>query len=327
MSAAGDHPEPVLITGAGGFVGRHAIAALQVAFPHAEIIGTSSTGGEFRLLDVTDRAAVRALVAEVRPASCLHLAAVSAIGAARADPGLAWSVNLHGTLHLAEAIRDLAPACRLVHVSSAEVYGGSFRAGRALAEDALPAPMNIYAATKAAADLALGAMAADGLRVVRLRPFNHTGPGQGTAFVVAAFAWQIAQIEAGRAEPRIATGALDPERDFLDVRDICAAYAAALARFDALPNGAIINLASGTPRRIGAVLEELLELSGVKAAPVTDPARLRPADIPRACGDAGRAASLLGWKPSIPWSRTLSDVLQDCRARVAAGESLKFHTF
>ena len=110
-------------------------------------------------------------------------------------------------------------------------------AGVALDESAAAAPMNTYAATKAAADLALGAMVNEGLRVIRLRPFNHTGPGQSPDFVVPAFARQIARIETGLQPPVMRTGALAPRRDFLDVRDVYAAYIACLQRADTLASG------------------------------------------------------------------------------------------
>ena len=89
---------------------------------------------------------------------------------------------------------------------------------------------NLYAASKAAADLALGAMTVDGLRVVRVRPFNHTGPGQSPDLVVAAFARQVARIAAGVQAPVIDVGSLESWRDFLDVRDVCAAYMACIDR-------------------------------------------------------------------------------------------------
>jgi GDP-4-dehydro-6-deoxy-D-mannose reductase len=299
-------PGPVLVTGAGGFVGRHVCAALTAT--GAEIIRAEA--------DVTNRDAVRAMIGDSQPGSCLHLAAIAAIGVARAEPDRAWAVNLHGTLNVAEAIRDLAPNCRMVFVSSADIYGASFRAGTALDEQALPAPLNTYGATKAAADLALGAMAAEGLSVLRLRPFNHTGPGQSADFVVPAFARQIARIEAGLAPPVIKVGALNPERDFLDVRDVARAYTLAIARAEGLPADTILNIASGTPRRIGDVLAALLALAKVEVRVEEDPARLRPSDIPLAIGNTARARVLLGWEPAIPWAQTLADVLNDWRARV-----------
>jgi GDP-4-dehydro-6-deoxy-D-mannose reductase len=309
MSEAQDTPiASVLITGAGGFVGRHLVACLGQALPRAVL----HTGA----FDVSDARATAAAVRAARPDACIHLAAVSAIPAARRDPGHAWQVNLHGTLNLAGAILENAPQCRLLFASTADAYGSAFRDGRAVGETTRLAPLNAYGATKAAADLALGAMAAEGLRVVRLRAFNHTGPGQSNAFVVAAFAEQIARIAAGRQPPVIEAGALEPQRDFLDVRDVCAAYAACIVRD--LPPGQIINIASGVPRRIGDVLADLLAAAGVAAQVRLDPARLRPTEIPVAVGDPALAHRLLGWRPAIAWKQTIADVVADWRARVAA---------
>ena len=265
---------------------------------------------------MTDPGAVRAHVRAARPDACVHLAAVSTLAAARSDPGNAWRVNLHGSLALAAAILAEAPDCLLLHISSSEVYGGSFRAGVALDESAAAAPMNAYAATKAAADLALGAMVSDGLRLVRLRPFNHTGPGQSADFVVPAFARQVARIEAGLQSPAMRIGALDPRRDFLDVRDVCAAYVASLQRGDGLASGTILNIASGVPRRIGDILTEMLTLAGVTASIEPQQALLRRGDIPVAIGDATAAHAALDWTPRIPWAETLRGILDDWRARV-----------
>jgi nucleoside-diphosphate-sugar epimerase len=306
-------PARILVTGASGFVAGHLVPALRAAFPAAEL---ALCGAGHGALDITDRAAVIQAVRRARPEACIHLAAISAIGAARQDPELAWRVNLMGTLHLAEAVRELG--CLLVYASSAEIYGASFRAGVPLDETALPAPQNTYAATKAAADLALGALAADGLRVVRLRPFNHTGPGQTEAFVVPAFAAQAARIAAGLQPPVLKVGNLDARRDFLDVRDVCAAYVAAIARAETLPPGAILNIASGTSHRIGDILTALLRLAGIAPRIEPDPARMRPSDIPTASGDARLACAALGWTAAIPWQTTLRDVLADWSRRVTS---------
>ena len=307
-------PRRILLTGASGFVARHLIPRLRADFPGAELVLCGE--GQTRL-DITDAAAVRALVARVRPEACVHLAAIVAVAEARRDPGLAWRVNVLGTLALAEAIREFVPACLLVFASSADIYGRSFQSGRPLDETAAAAPMNAYGATKAAADLALGAMAGDGLRCVRLRPFNHTGAGQSTSLAVPAFARQIARVAAGKQAPVLEVGALDPFRDFLDVRDVCAAYSACIARAERLAPGAVFNIASGTPRRMGDVLAQMLDLAGVQAEVTTAAARLRPSDIPTACGDAGAARSVLGWSPVIAWEDTLRAVLADWTMRVA----------
>lgn len=303
-------PRRILVTGASGFVGQHLLPVLRRSFPGAVVHAAP--------FDVTDPAAVAAAIGATRPDALVHLAAVAAIPAARRDPGRAWQVNLHGTLNVAQAVLDRVPGCTLLFASTSDIYGASFRTGAALAEDALPAPLNTYGATKAAADLALGALAAEGLRVLRVRPFNHTGPGQAPDFVVAAFAEQVARVAAGRQPPVLRVGALDSMRDFLDVRDVCAAYAACLARAGAWAPGTVLNLASGQPRRVGDVLAALMAAAGVEAEIVTDSGRLRPTDIPVAAGDAGLARRLLDWAPAIPWERTIADVLADWRVRVAA---------
>ncbi len=308
MAAGG--PSRILVTGAAGFVGRHLLPALRAAFPAADLASEP--------FDVADPAAVTRAVREARPVACVHLAAISAIPAAQSDPDAAWRVNLGGTLSLARALAAEAPGCTLLFVSTADAYGRSFKAGLALDEAAALNPMNTYGATKAAADLALGAMAGEGLRVIRARPFNHTGPGQSAAFVVAAFARQVARIAAGLQPPVLRVGALDPLRDFLDVRDVCAAYALCLARADEIPPGAVLNIASGMPRRVGDVLADLLALAGVEATVEADAARLRPSEITLAAGDAGLARRLLGWTPATAWPQTLADVLADWRGRVTA---------
>ena len=303
-------PRHILMTGASGFVGRHLVPLLKASFPGAEV----SSGH----VDVSDGDAVSRLVRDSQPDACFHLAAVTTVSGARQDPNRAWHVNLHGTLNVARAVLAHARGCRLIFASSAEIYGRSFADGRPLDETALLAPMNGYAATKAAADLALGAMANDGLRVVRLRLFNHTGPGQSDAFVLPAFARQTALIEAGRQTSPLQVGRLDSMRDFLDVRDVCGAYVACLHRDADLAADAVLNIASGVPRRIGDILRELLDLAGLRAELATDTSRMRGSEIPSASGDSSLAYRLLGWAPNIPWQQTLADVLADWRARVAA---------
>jgi GDP-4-dehydro-6-deoxy-D-mannose reductase len=210
------------------------------------------------------------------------------------------------------------PDCQLLFVSSADAYGGAGPAGAPIDEDAPLAPKNLYAATKAAADLALGALAAQGLRVVRLRPFNHTGPGQPADLVVPAFARQVARIAAGLQPPLLEVGNLDTWRDFLDVRDVCAAYVACIDRRAALAPGTIINVGSGQALRIGDILATLMALGGVTAEIRAAAARTRANDVPRTIANPARAHALLGWRPAVPWSNTLADVLDDWRARTAA---------
>lgn len=314
----------VLITGARGFVGPYVFDALHsVCGSDISVIATSKDGGshpvlgQIEALDVTDKVAVQDAIVRHRPTHVVHLAAVAALGAARADPENTWRIHVQGALNVAHAILEKAPECWLLHVGSGLVYGESAKAGLPLDESALLAPVDDYAVTKAAADLALGALSRHGLKCIRLRPFNHTGPGQTEAFAVPAFAMQIARIEAGLAPPVIRVGNLDAERDFLDVRDVAGAYAVAAAKSPAMESGTILNISSGKARRMRDMLEKLLSFSHAAITVEQDAGRMRPSDLPRSVGKPERAWQLLGWKPKYAIEQTLADVLADCRKRVA----------
>ncbi len=314
----------LLLTGAAGFAGAHLLPALRARFPgvHLACAGREAVAAadESLPLDLAAPGDVAALLRAARPDAVLHLAAQSDVAASFRDAAGTWAVNLAGTLALAEGLRAAAPEALFVFAGSAESYGLSFQAGAALGEDAPFRPANPYAASKAAADLALGEMALRGLRAVRLRLFSHTGPGQTPRFVVPAFARQVARIEAGLAEPVIRTGALDRWRDFADVADVCAAYCAVLERRDALEPGVALNICAGEGRRIGDVLAALMAMAGIAPQVEADPGLLRPTDVVRVQGDPARAAALLGWRAQVPWEDTLRRVLEDWRARVRRGE-------
>ena len=316
-------PGRILVTGADGFVGAFLLPALRAAFPAALIFACaerqSLPGADGVLpLDLLDPSSIADCINQARPDAVLHLAAQANIPQSFADPARTWQINVNGTLALAEALMATGPEALLVYISSSEAYGLTFETGVPLTEDAPFAPANPYAASKACADLLLGEMSGRGLNVVRLRPANHTGPGQRETFVVPAFARQIALIEAGRQEPLLKVGALDRWRDFLDVRDICAAYAAAMAKSSRLPPGTVLNISSGVPRRIGDILGGLIARSGRAIQVEVDQARLRPTDVLTATCNAGRAQRLLGWSPTVDWETSLDDVLADWRTRVAA---------
>jgi nucleoside-diphosphate-sugar epimerase len=159
-------------------------------------------------------------------------------------------------------------------------------------------------------------MAGDRLRIVRLRPFNHTGPGQSPEYVVASFARQVARVALGLQAPVIQVGSLDSVRDFLDVRDVCAAYVAGIRKADALPVDCIVNVASSTARRIGDVLGQLLRIAAVSAKIEVNETLVRPNEIASAIGNRSRAAALLGWQPRIPWEVTLGDMLVEAKEHV-----------
>lgn len=313
----------ILVTGASGFVAPHVARALRDLYADAvTVVGTALHDradpdfGTIIRLDVTDRQAVRDAIVRYMPSHVVNLAAIAAPRAVSADPATGWQVHLDATRNIAEAILDLAPYCVLVHVGSGLVYGDSAVSGLPLGEHTVLAPTDDYGASKAAADLALGAFAAHGLKCVRFRPFNHTGPGQTQDFVIPAFAMQIARIEMGLIPPVMRVGNLEPQRDFLDVRDVADAYVRAIEQSDAIAPGLILNIASGIPRRISTVLETLLAMSTAAITVEIDPERAKASGLSLIVGDATRARDVLGWAPRYAFETTIADVLNDCRARL-----------
>ena len=306
----------VLITGGTGFVGRHLVSKLRLQ--HADWLLDAAAGpAEAGGLDVTDTEAVAERIARFRPDIVVHLAAIAAVTDSVRDPSLTWRVNLNGVLNVVQALQDKAPQAHLLFVSSAEVYGESLNAARAVDEQALLQPGNPYAASKAAADILVRQSAAVGMSARVMRPFNHTGAGQSEAFVAPNFAAQIARIEAGLQAPEIHVGSLDDERDFLDVEDVVDAYLMVLERRNEPGLPGVFNVASGVAVRIGDILERLLSMASVRIEVKADPSRLRPARIPRVVGDASQLRKI-GWAPKASLDDTLRVVLEDRRNAVAA---------
>lgn len=314
----------ILVTGGCGFVGRYLVVALRKRLQGAALVVPASRHpardpalGRCERLDVTDPASIERVISELAPTHVVHLAGASSPLLAKERPIEVWTTNVVGTLRLAHTVLRKLPGTRLILASSGLVYGDTYTRQRAFDERSPLAPANDYAATKAAADLGLGALALQGLKVVRLRLFNHTGPGQSEAFVVPSFAAQIARIEAGLQAPTIRVGSLNGVRDFLDVRDVVEAYVEVLLRPEAAPAGQALNIASGVPRRIGSILDELLALSSVSIAVQAEAARMPTSEAAYCVGDASAARHMLGWAPTHDFKATLADVLTYWRQQVA----------
>lgn len=309
-----------MITGAGGFVAPFVARAVRAAAgADCTIIGAAQHEGEhpdigpIAAMDLTDAAAVSDTFARSKPTHVIHLGGVSSPTAAEADPDRAWDVNVLGALRCARALHAVDPESVFVFAGSGLIYAAP-NGDAALTEADPIEPVGEYATTKAAADLALGALARRGLRIVRFRPFNHTGPGQTEDFVVPRFAAQVARIEAGQQEPIIKVGNLAARRDFLDVRDVARAYVLALTAPWA--PAAVFNLASGRAESIQWVLDFLVSMARRPVRVETDPARWRAVDAPIMRGDATAASAALGWRPERPLEATLTDVLEHWRAAV-----------
>ncbi len=308
----------IVVTGAGGFVGRFLVPRL-LDEGH-EVFGlspdeTAPRGARALRGDVRDAHVVERHLESVSPDAVVHLAAVAFVPEAQRRPLLAGEVNAQGTLVLLHAVERCAPRAVVLVVSSAEVYGPVRDPSRMpLAEDEPMRPASVYGASKAAAEHYARAFAARGLDVRVLRPFNHVGPGQDPNYVVASFARQVARIEAGLDAPPLRHGNLDAVRDFTDVRDVVAAYAAALcAPHGRLVPGEPYNVCSGRGVRVGEVLEGLLRLARKPVATETDPSRLRAVEVPVFVGSPRRLREALAWEAKIPLERTLADVLDDAR--------------
>ena len=318
----------IFVTGCGGFVGGHLVNALRSCDPDVHIVGSvfdtsiaAPDAGpvEWVALDVTDQASVEERIRAARPDAVVHLAALSTVTDSVAVPTRTLETNLLGTLNLAQAVLAHAPQARFLFVGSSEAYGATLSHGsHPLDEDAPFAPTNPYATSKAAADLMIGEMAISrGLRSVRFRPFNHTGPGQDPRFVVPAFARQIARIEAGLQEPVLRVGDLTASRDICDVRDVVGAYTAAALGDPALAPGVALNLASGATVTIRQVLDTLVELSIAEVSIVQDADRVRPAEARYVGADISRAQRLLGWQPRRSLRATLTDTLNHFRGQTS----------
>ncbi|MGC1584736.1 MAG: GDP-mannose 4,6-dehydratase [Rhodomicrobium sp.] len=313
----------LLLTGGTGFVGRYLAPALVKSYPgHRRVMLCSKPGElhaegfEREVADIADEAAVDDLIERWKPETVIHLAAQSSVGESANAAGQTWRVNFGGSFALARAVARHAAEGLFFFVSSSDVYGKSFRLGRAT-EDTPAVPVNAYAASKLAAEMMLRDVLPSTSRLIVARAFNHSGPGQDERFVLPAFAAQIARIEAGLCEPRLRIGNLAAERDFLHAADVADAYVRLLAQAGTLPPRSIFNIASGQVHKIGDLLEMLRDLSGTPFEIEADPQRMRPSDIPRAEGDATLLRQATGWKPVRPVIEMLRELLDWWRARVA----------
>jgi GDP-4-dehydro-6-deoxy-D-mannose reductase len=315
-------PKRILVTGASGFVGRALTPALVAAFPQATIRATGATLPILGLdpcvetvaAPLEDEAGLRAAL-HPAPDLIIHLAARASVAASAHAAYDTMAVNLGGTMRLAEAVRQHAPGAAFIFASTAEVYGATFLNGPARESD--PAqPRSPYARSKAACELALTDMLGDQHAVTILRLFNHTGPGQDERFVVPGFAAQIARAERGAGPAEIQVGNLSAARDFLDIRDVVAAYIlVAQETGQARPGMETFNVCSGGATPVQQVLDGLVSQARIPLRITEDPSRLRPSDIPLAQGDPSRFNERFDWRRRYTLPDTLTTVLHYWRAQ------------
>lgn len=318
----------VLITGITGFAGSHLADYLIAEHPDVEIFGTyrwrsrreniEHLDGKVTLLetDLRDYPSVAAALRRAEPDAIFHLAAQSFVPTSWNAPSETIVTNVVGQTNIFEAVRALGLDPRIQIACSSEEYGLVLPDEVPIRETNPLRPLSPYAVSKVSQDyLGYQYFQSYGIKALRTRGFNHTGPRRGEVFVTSNFAKQIALIEAGRQAPVISVGNLDAVRDFTDVRDMVRAYWLAVQR--ARP-GEVYNIATGNGITIRAMLDKLIALARVEVRVETDPARLRPSDVEVLIGDSSKFRGDTGWEPRIPFDQTLADLLDYWRARVAA---------
>jgi len=257
--------------------------------------------------DVTEEASIREALERVEPDGIVSLAGLAFAPEANRDPAAAYRVHALGTAQLLAETARCTPRARVVVVTSGQIYGAP-EGELPLDETAALHPTSAYATSKAAGDAIAATWAAEyGTDVVRVRPFNHTGPGQRPDFVCPDFARQVAEVARGAHEPVIRVGNIDVVRDFSDIRDIVRGYAAALVR--GRP-GEAYNLCSGVGTTVREVLATLCELAGIEPEVHVESGRQRHSEAHVFVGSRAKAGAELGWQPGIPLRRTLQDLLE-----------------
>ena len=308
----------ILITGITGFVGSH-LAEYALAKEDVEVYGTvrwrsrmdnvEHLGDRIRLLDcdLRDNVAVKNALEETRPDYIFHLAAQSFVPTSWKAPAETLTTNILSELNLLESIRDLKLDTRIQVAGSSEEYGLVFEDEAPIKEDNPLRPLSPYAVSKVAQDfLAYQYNQSYGIFTVRTRAFNHTGPRRGQVFVTSDFSRQVALIEKGKKEPVIEVGNLEARRDFSDVRDIVRGYWLSLEKGEA---GEVYNLGSGKAVTIQEMLDLILSMSDVEIEVRQMPERMRPSDVELLLCDYGKFNRATGWKPEIPFEKTIGDLL------------------
>ncbi len=276
--------------------------------------------------DLRDSLSMDNVVKDVMPDYVFHLAAQSYPKTSFDAPLDTLDTNIQGTTRLLEALKKYTPKA-IIHVcASSEVFGRVSKEkleemGGIINEECTFHPASPYAISKVGTDL-VGRYYAEafGMTVMTTRMFTHTGPRRGDVFAESTFAKQIAMIEAGLIPPVIKVGNLDSLRTFADVRDAVRAYYM-LVTENPIP-GEYYNIGGAYTCKVGEMLNYLLSLSTLKdkISIEIDPERIRPIDADLQIPDTRKFEKHCGWKPEICFEKTMQDLLDYWRKRIANGE-------
>jgi len=316
----------ILITGITGFAGSHLAEYILDNHPSAHVHGMIRWRSRMENIvhiqdrihlvegDLKDMSSLKKCLAEVQPDRIFHLAAQSFVPTSWKCPAETFAINALGQIHLFEAVLSLEISPRIQIAGSSEEYGIVNSNEVPMKETNPLRPLSPYAVSKVAQDL-LGwqYFKSYGLKIIRTRGFNHTGPRRGEVFICSNFAKQIVEIEKKKREPVIHVGNLEAKRDFTDVRDMARAYWLSLEKGE---EGEVYNLGTGKTYSIREILDMLLGMSKVEVKIAVDPDRLRPSDVPILLSDSSKFRRLTGWEPQIPFSQSLKDLLEYWRGRV-----------
>ncbi len=316
----------VLITGITGFAGSH-LADYLLTLKDVQVFGITRwrsrteniehLKGRIKLVecDLRDAFSVRDVLRKTKPDRIYHLAAQSYVPMSWVAPSETLTTNLIGEVNIFEALRQEAMLdTRIQLACSSEEYGLVLPSEVPIKETNSLRPLSPYGVSKVAQDfLGYQYHMSYKMFIVRTRGFNHTGPRRGEVFVTSNFARQIAEIEKGKKEPVIYVGNLDAVRDFTDVRDTVRAYYLSLEKGVA---GEVYNICTGKGYKVREMLDILLSFSKVKITTKQDEKRMRPSDVELLVGDRTKFEQQTGWKPVIPFEKTMEDLLHYWRERV-----------
>lgn len=317
----------VLITGITGFAGSHLAEYILEHQPGVEVYGIrrwrSRIENVEHLLDkiqivecnIVDASSVKALIADVRPDKIFHLAAQSFVPSSWNAPAESLTTNILGQLNIFEALRESKLMDTWVQIAcSSEEYGMVYPDEIPIRETNQLRPLSPYAVSKVTQDvLGYQYFMSYGIKAVRTRGFNHTGPRRGEVFVCSNFSKQVVEIERNKRPPVLYVGNLEARRDFTDVRDMVRAYWLSTEKCEP---GEVYNICTGSSVSIQDLLGLVLSHTNMEIEVRQDPARLRPSDVPLLEGDCSKFQRATGWKPEIPFRQTLSDIMDYWRDRI-----------